>query len=40
MIQERVRAGLVWAKVDGTRFGRPRTDAATEKAIREALVKG
>jgi DNA invertase Pin-like site-specific DNA recombinase len=44
MIQERVRAGLARAKAEGTRsgnlIGRPMVDAATESAIRLALVKG
>jgi DNA invertase Pin-like site-specific DNA recombinase len=40
VIQERVRAGLARAKADGTKLGRPKTDATTEKAIRDALLKG
>jgi DNA invertase Pin-like site-specific DNA recombinase len=40
MIQERVRAGLARAKADGTKLGRPKTDPTTEKAIRDALLKG
>jgi DNA invertase Pin-like site-specific DNA recombinase len=40
MIQERVRAGLARAVAEGTKLGRPKTDAATEKAIRDALRKG
>jgi DNA invertase Pin-like site-specific DNA recombinase len=40
MIQERVRAGLARAVAEGTKLGRPKTDAATEKAIRGALQKG
>src|ERR1700758_1547557 len=40
MIQERVRAGRARAKADGTKLGRPKTDAATEKAVRAALLKG
>ena len=40
MIQERVRAGLARAVAEGTKLGRPKTDAATEKAIRNALQKG
>jgi DNA invertase Pin-like site-specific DNA recombinase len=40
MIQERVRAGLARARADGTRLGRPKTDATTEKAIRAALKAG
>jgi DNA invertase Pin-like site-specific DNA recombinase len=40
MIQERVRAGLARAREEGTKLGRPKTDAATEKAIRAALTKG
>jgi DNA invertase Pin-like site-specific DNA recombinase len=40
MIQERVRAGLARAKDEGKTLGRPKTDAATEKAIRAALSKG
>jgi DNA invertase Pin-like site-specific DNA recombinase len=40
MIQERVRAGLARAREEGTKLGRPKTDAATEKAIRAALSKG
>src|SRR4030088_580032 len=42
MIQERVCAGLMRAKASGTKsgkaFGRPRTPAALEKRIREALA--
>jgi DNA invertase Pin-like site-specific DNA recombinase len=44
MIQERVRAGLARARAEGTKsgrpMGRPKTDSATEKAIRAALSKG
>jgi DNA invertase Pin-like site-specific DNA recombinase len=40
MIQERVRAGLARARADGTKLGRPKTNVATEKAIRDALSKG
>jgi DNA invertase Pin-like site-specific DNA recombinase len=40
MIQERVRAGLARAREEGTKLGRPKIDAATEKAIRAALSKG
>jgi DNA invertase Pin-like site-specific DNA recombinase len=40
MIQERVRAGLARAKWTGKTLGRPKTDAATEKAIRAALKAG
>jgi DNA invertase Pin-like site-specific DNA recombinase len=40
MIQERVRAGLVRAKAEGKKFGRPRIDSATEKEIRKALKQG
>jgi DNA invertase Pin-like site-specific DNA recombinase len=40
MIQERVRAGLARAVAEGTKLGRPKTDAATEKAMRDALRKG
>jgi DNA invertase Pin-like site-specific DNA recombinase len=40
MIQERVRAGLARAVADGTKLGRPRTDKATEAAIRAALKAG
>jgi DNA invertase Pin-like site-specific DNA recombinase len=40
MIQERVRAGLARAVAEGTKLSRPKTDAATEKAIRAALSKG
>jgi DNA invertase Pin-like site-specific DNA recombinase len=39
MIQERVRAGLARAVAEGTKR-RPKTDTATEKAIRAALSKG
>jgi DNA invertase Pin-like site-specific DNA recombinase len=42
MIVERVRAGVARAKAKGTKsgkaFGRPRTPAALEKRIREALA--
>ena len=40
MIRERVRAGLARAKDEGKTLGRPKTDPATEKAIRGALSKG
>jgi DNA invertase Pin-like site-specific DNA recombinase len=44
MIQERVRAGLRRAQVQGTRSGkpcgRPKIEATTEAAIRAALTKG
>jgi DNA invertase Pin-like site-specific DNA recombinase len=42
MIVERVRAGIARAKASGTKsgkaFGRPRTPAALEKRIRDALA--
>jgi DNA invertase Pin-like site-specific DNA recombinase len=42
MIVERVRAGVARAKASGTKsgkaFGRPRTPAALEKRIRDALA--
>jgi DNA invertase Pin-like site-specific DNA recombinase len=40
MIQERVRAGLARAVAEGTKLGRPKTEAAIEKTIRAALQKG
>jgi DNA invertase Pin-like site-specific DNA recombinase len=44
MIQERVRAGLLRAKAQGTKsgkpFGRPRIDSTIEKDIRKALQRG
>jgi DNA invertase Pin-like site-specific DNA recombinase len=40
MIRERVNAGLARAKAEGKTLGRPRTDEATEAAIRKALAKG
>jgi hypothetical protein len=40
MIRERVRAGLARAVAEGTKLGRPKLDATTEKAIRHALAKG
>jgi DNA invertase Pin-like site-specific DNA recombinase len=39
MIQERVRAGLLRAKAEGKKFGRPRINNALEKDIRKALQK-
>jgi DNA invertase Pin-like site-specific DNA recombinase len=39
-IQERVRAGLVRARAQGKRLGRPRIDAKMEQRIRAALAKG
>jgi DNA invertase Pin-like site-specific DNA recombinase len=40
MIRERVNAGLERARAQGKTLGRPRTDKATETAIRKALQKG
>jgi DNA invertase Pin-like site-specific DNA recombinase len=37
MIRERVKAGLARARANGKTLGRPRIDAKTEDAIREAL---
>jgi DNA invertase Pin-like site-specific DNA recombinase len=39
MIRERVRAGLVRAKGEGKRLGRPPIPSKLENAIREALNK-
>jgi DNA invertase Pin-like site-specific DNA recombinase len=40
MIRERVNAGLARAKAQGKVLGRPKIDAATEKAIADALRAG
>jgi DNA invertase Pin-like site-specific DNA recombinase len=40
MIQERVKAGLARAKVEGVVLGRPRTDEAIEAKIRQARERG
>jgi DNA invertase Pin-like site-specific DNA recombinase len=40
MIRLRVNAGLVRARAQGKRLGRPRLAAATEQAIRAALAEG
>jgi len=40
MIRERVKAGLVRARAQGTALGRPPIDAKTEAAIRQDLQKG
>jgi DNA invertase Pin-like site-specific DNA recombinase len=39
MIQERVRAGLLRAKAEGKKFGRPRIAGDKEAKIRKALEK-
>ena len=40
MIRERLNAGLARARAEGKTLGRPRTDKATEAAIRKALIIG
>lgn len=40
MIRERVKAGLVRARAQGTRLGRPSIAPETESAIRSALTEG
>jgi DNA invertase Pin-like site-specific DNA recombinase len=40
MIRERVKAGLVRARAQGTVLGRPTIDAKTEAAIKKGLRKG
>jgi DNA invertase Pin-like site-specific DNA recombinase len=40
MIRERVNAGLARAKAQGKVLGRPKIDAATEKAIAASLRTG
>ena len=37
MIQERVRAGLARARAEGKRFGRPKIEEKTERAVQTAL---
>lgn len=38
MIRHRINAGLARARAQGKRLGRPKIDAKTEAAIREALA--
>lgn len=40
IIRERINAGLVRARVNGKRLGRPRVDHDLEEAIRQALTRG
>src|SRR5215475_4339573 len=40
MIQSRVKAGLVRARANGKKLGRPKISAGIEAAIREALANG
>ncbi len=40
IIRERINAGLVRAKANGKRLGRPRVDPEVEEAIRQALSRG
>jgi DNA invertase Pin-like site-specific DNA recombinase len=40
MIQSRVKAGLVRARANGKRLGRPKISAGIESAIRDALANG
>lgn len=40
MIQERIKAGLARAKVNGTKLGRPRVSLATEAEVRTARAEG
>lgn len=40
MIRDRTKAGLARARAQGKTLGRPKVDAATERAIREALAAG
>ena len=40
IIQERIKAGIARARAEGKHLGRPRTPAATEQAIRDALAEG
>ncbi len=40
MIQERVRAGLARARVEGKQLGRPKIPETIERAVRAALAKG
>jgi DNA invertase Pin-like site-specific DNA recombinase len=40
MIRQRINAGLARARTQGKRIGRPKIDAKTEAAIRDALASG
>lgn len=40
IIQERVKAGLEWARANGKKLGRPRMDPKTEKRIRQLAAQG
>jgi DNA invertase Pin-like site-specific DNA recombinase len=40
MIQERVKAGLARARVQGKILGRPKVSVETEKRVRAARAKG
>ena len=40
MIRQRINAGLARARAQGRKIGRPKIDAKTEAAIREALASG
>jgi DNA invertase Pin-like site-specific DNA recombinase len=40
MIRQRINAGLARARIQGKKIGRPKIDAKTEAAIREALASG
>jgi DNA invertase Pin-like site-specific DNA recombinase len=40
MIRQRINAGLARARAQGKRLGRPKIDAKTEAAVRDALANG
>jgi DNA invertase Pin-like site-specific DNA recombinase len=40
MIRQRVKAGLKRAVAQGVKLGRPKTDSATERKVRQQLAKG
>ena len=40
MIRQRIKAGLKRAVAQGMKLGRPKTDSATERKVRNRLAKG